>query len=395
MHALLRRQLKRLELCAEELPAQLESWQLFLERIGRAYEDADAARLLLERSLALTSEEMQRLHERLQASHDEALRRQQEAVLALSKSEALHAGDLPVALHEITETASRTLGVARVGAWIIDREASVLRCIDLFDRGEARHDSGNEIPVASFPEYFRAIATEEPIAADDARSDPRTCEFTESYLVPFGITSMLDVPIRRRGEMVGILCCEHVGPTRSWSVEEIAFGTSIAGVVSLALDAEERRSMQEEAFRTNRFLDSVFENLPIMVFVKESESLRFVRWNRHAEELLGVSRRDLIGKNHHDLYEPSAAEAHVGIDREILRGAFWSTSARRRSRPGRTGRGSCTRARSRSSARRGNRRICSASPRTSRTENVPRPISSERRRRRRPRTSRSPSSWPT
>ncbi|MFO0690388.1 MAG: ATP-binding protein [Myxococcota bacterium] len=320
MHPLLRRQLKRLELVPEAVPASPELWQRFLERIGRTYEDADGARLLLERSLALTSEEMQGLHVRLQASHDEALRRQQEAVLALTKSEALHAGDLGVALREVTEIASRTLGVARVGAWVFDREAGVLCCIELFDRARGHHVSCDEIVIAEHPDYFRALATEEPIAAENARHDPRTRELAPGRLVRFGVTSTLDVPIRRRGGMVGVLRFEHVGPSRVWSVEETTFATSIAAVVSLALDAEERRALQEETVRSNRFLDSVVENLPITVFVKEAPSLRYVRWNRHAEELVGIGREELLGKCDRDFFPPDEAEGFVAQDREVLEG---------------------------------------------------------------------------
>jgi len=51
-----------------------------------------------------------------------------------------------------------------------------------------------------------------------------------------------------------------------------------------------------------RFLDSIVENIPNMVFVKEAKELRFVRFNRAGEELLGHSREDLIGRNDYDFF---------------------------------------------------------------------------------------------
>ena len=54
---------------------------------------------------------------------------------------------------------------------------------------------------------------------------------------------------------------------------------------------------EEELRRAEAFLDSVVENIPNMVFVKSAEDLRFVRFNRAGEELLGYSRSDLLGKN--------------------------------------------------------------------------------------------------
>jgi PAS domain S-box-containing protein len=320
VHSLLLRQLKRFGLSQDAPPSSLELWQQMLNRVSHAYEDADSGRALLERSLALTSQEMQSLHVRLQASHDEILRKQQEAVLKLSKSSTLHAGDLAAALREITEAAAQTLRVERASAWIFDRDKPVLKCLDLYEQTNDRHSSGIELPMAAFPEYFKAVRTEQVIAADDARQDFRTREFTASYLVPLGVTSMLDVPIRRRGIMVGVVCCEQVGPPRQWTVEEMAFCASIAAIVSLAFDAEEQRRLQEETLRSNRFLDSVIENLPIMVFVKDAEQLRFVRWNRHAEELVGLSRHEIVGKTDYDFFPKTEAEHFVSKDREVLAG---------------------------------------------------------------------------
>jgi PAS domain S-box-containing protein len=70
--------------------------------------------------------------------------------------------------------------------------------------------------------------------------------------------------------------------------------------------------------RSERFLDSVLENLPSMVFVKDAKELRFVRFNRAGEDLLGVSRDALLGKSDHDLFGPEEADAFVRDDRATL-----------------------------------------------------------------------------
>lgn len=66
-HALLKRQLKRLGLEIEAAPSD-EQWLQFLERVSRTYQEADQERYLLERSLTISSKEMQEVHERLQRS---------------------------------------------------------------------------------------------------------------------------------------------------------------------------------------------------------------------------------------------------------------------------------------------------------------------------------------
>jgi len=56
-----------------------------------------------------------------------------------------------------------------------------------------------------------------------------------------------------------------------------------------------------------------------MVWVKDAEDLRFVLFNKAGEDLLGVTRDQLIGKSDYDLFPSEQAEAFVVKDREVLR----------------------------------------------------------------------------
>jgi PAS domain S-box-containing protein len=65
-------------------------------------------------------------------------------------------------------------------------------------------------------------------------------------------------------------------------------------------------------------MDSVIENIPLMLFVKDAEHLRFVRVNRAGEKLLGYPREELIGKSDHDFFPPAEADFFISKDREAL-----------------------------------------------------------------------------
>ncbi|HEX8956901.1 MAG TPA: EAL domain-containing protein [Burkholderiaceae bacterium] len=61
-HSLLLRQLKRLGIEMGKRPANAQQWLLFLDRVNRAYTEADQERYLMERSQEIASREMQELY---------------------------------------------------------------------------------------------------------------------------------------------------------------------------------------------------------------------------------------------------------------------------------------------------------------------------------------------
>jgi diguanylate cyclase (GGDEF)-like protein/PAS domain S-box-containing protein len=90
-------------------------------------------------------------------------------------------------------------------------------------------------------------------------------------------------------------------------------------VLGVMEDVTERRRAEDDLRRTRAFLDTVIENVPAMLFVKEPEQLRYMLMNRAGEKLLGVCRDQIIGKNDHDLLPATDADIAAARDRELLR----------------------------------------------------------------------------
>ena len=78
MHPSLKRQLKRLGSTDGTIPPSPEDWVKFLERISNAYTESDQGREVLERSLALSSKEMQQLYDDLRKTSEKQLKNEQE-----------------------------------------------------------------------------------------------------------------------------------------------------------------------------------------------------------------------------------------------------------------------------------------------------------------------------
>jgi PAS domain S-box-containing protein len=85
-------------------------------------------------------------------------------------------------------------------------------------------------------------------------------------------------------------------------------------------DITEAMQAHLELRASARFLDSVLENLPNMVFVKDAHDLTYVRLNRAGELLLGTTREELVGTRGDELLSPEAADVLEQHDRDVLSG---------------------------------------------------------------------------
>jgi PAS domain S-box-containing protein len=75
---------------------------------------------------------------------------------------------------------------------------------------------------------------------------------------------------------------------------------------------------EKEIKHANDFLNTILENIPNMIFVKDARELRFVRFNKAGEELLGYKREDLLGKNDYDFFSKEQADFFIQKDKETL-----------------------------------------------------------------------------
>ncbi len=188
--------------------------------------------------------------ERERQQTEDLLRRIQTGLSELAKSPEIYSGNLEQAFQTITRVAAIFLCVERVSIWFFTEDHAAIQCAKLYQFTTQQYSQGVVLAASTYPRYFQELETEQLVVADDAQRDPRTAEFTESYLAPLRITSMLDVPIRSGGRMVGVICHEHIGPLRRWTLEEQHFAVSVANTLALALEAADRRKA-ELALRTS------------------------------------------------------------------------------------------------------------------------------------------------
>lgn len=80
----------------------------------------------------------------------------------------------------------------------------------------------------------------------------------------------------------------------------------------------ERKQAEKIQQESRQLLDSIIENIPDMIFVKQASDLRFKLFNRAGEILLGRGRKTLLGLNDYDLFPREQADFFTEKDRVTL-----------------------------------------------------------------------------
>jgi PAS domain S-box-containing protein len=106
-----------------------------------------------------------------------------------------------------------------------------------------------------------------------------------------------------------------------------AIAITATAVVGVAL----RRCVRDRGARATRrstfaarrapepsFLASIVESIPLMVFVKDAATRRLVLVNAAGEELLGLSREDVVGKTDRELFPEAQARVFEDGDSTVL-----------------------------------------------------------------------------
>ncbi len=147
---------------------------------------------------------------------------------------------------------AQALRVERVGIWLFDENSQTLRCQHLFVASKPQAPQViDTLRPGAYPLYLGELRQTGWVCVDDAQNDPRTSELRDDYLIPLGITSMLDAPLFRGRELIGVVCHEHVGPLRVWTAADRAFAGSVAGVVALMFEQADHLAA-EQALRAQQ-----------------------------------------------------------------------------------------------------------------------------------------------
>jgi diguanylate cyclase (GGDEF)-like protein/PAS domain S-box-containing protein len=101
-------------------------------------------------------------------------------------------------------------------------------------------------------------------------------------------------------------------------IDVVNHPTKDGGWVAMHEDITERKKAERELEHTRAFLDTIVENVPSPIIVKDIPDLRYLLVNRAAEKYLGVDRTLLIGKTATAVLPKASAQLIEAEDRKVL-----------------------------------------------------------------------------
>ncbi len=220
---------------------------------------------------------------------------------------------------EIAEVSANALDVERVSFWQFSDDQLQLECLGLYLNSKKMHTVAKPLDSADLPIYFSHLADNRVLVVNDILQNAATSEFTAEYLQDNGIGAMLDGTIWLNNEIIGVICHEHVGGARNWTLDEQSFVGSIADLARLTIETHKRQQAEKILSFQQKNLESIVktriasiesnaklfrflvERAPVAILYMDIAN-EIIEMNPEAERITGYSREFAIGKSYDELF---------------------------------------------------------------------------------------------
>jgi PAS domain S-box-containing protein len=214
-----------------------------------------------------------------------------------------HQKEVEAATHAAERLALATMNALSAHICVLDEHGTILMVNEAW-RKFALTNGGDPDRMGVGVNYFSFSAQVSPVTTEDSA---------------LTVSQIMEILEGNREEFFHEYAC-HGPNTHRWfscRVTRMANHEPLRVVVAHQ-DITEQKQALYRLRKAEQFTNSILEHLPNMVFVKDAQDLRFVRFNQAGEHLLGYSREQLIGKNDYDIFPEEEACFFTSKDRSVL-----------------------------------------------------------------------------
>jgi hypothetical protein len=294
--------------------------------------------------------QMERLVNRLNLYHQNKDEAQEKLVQADKRLQRQTASLAYLASHLNKQTSSQlfyqalikqsaeTLNVARVSVWMYSADKQQLVCEALYELKTQAYTQGQVLVANDFPHYFDALKQARVVVADDVYQHSATQDFVVDYFPSQQIGALLDATIWHDDEMIGVICHEHVGPAREWTLDEQNYAGSLADLARLTVELHRRQKVEtdlvehqenfEDMLKTRtasiesnaKLFRFLVERAPVTILYMNAAN-EIIEMNPEAERITGYSRDYAIGRTYQSLFVPEGmAGEHEALSSDVFFG---------------------------------------------------------------------------
>jgi len=208
-----------------------------------------------------------------------------------SRNPLFHDGNVHEGSKTLVKEVVDSINADRTSIWLYSKNKESIVCQQLYIKSEDKFYQDIELFEKDFRPYFDALKDNPIIVADDAEKHPATSCFTEVYLKPLGVKSMLDVPILYKGELLGVICIESL-TNRVWDKLEVDFAQLLSSLYSFAYSVKETNKISNSLIEMENFIDEA------AIISKADANGKITYVNKKFTEVSGWSLEEVIGKDH-------------------------------------------------------------------------------------------------
>lgn len=170
-----------------------------------------------------------------------------EELNSISKIHTLKRDDIDSLMIEFAQRILASLKIERMSVWLFNEAKDSVVSMGEYDLSTKKFEKENTLLKAKYPNYFKSISENEILLVENVYTHPSTIELAVDYSLEKRVISLMDVPLRIGGELVGIMCFEKTGSKeRVFNQNERTFALGLAIVFASTLEARQRRAVQHK-----------------------------------------------------------------------------------------------------------------------------------------------------
>jgi PAS domain S-box-containing protein len=250
--------------------------------------------------------------------HSNYIKKLNETLISQSHNPLFYEGNTTEGAKVLTKEVTESISADRCSIWLYNEDKSAIICEQLYIKYEDSWYQDITLYKKDFQPYFLSLLINPIIIANDAESHTATSCFTETYLKPLGVKSMLDVPVVYRGETIGVICIESL-TLREWDKVEVNFAQLLSSLYTFAYSIKEGNEIDRRNKETEKFINES----SIISIADKYGKITYV--NKKFEEVSGWSLDEVKGKDHSVVNSGLQPDGYWGKMYEtVMKGEIWN-----------------------------------------------------------------------